>query len=118
MGFGENEIEVTRHLPANLGPVAAIGLRNVAIAQKLVVPEVKQLKGNLSGGEKGLLVTLGTISSKAELFSRTVPDIRLIDGQGLVKLVLEHYEQFDSRYRAAVPLKRVYLPAPPDGEAE
>ncbi len=80
-------------------------------------PEVKQLKGNLSGGEKGLLVTLGTISSKAELFSRTVPDIRLIDGEGLVKLILEHYEQFDSRYRAAVPLKRVYLPAPPDAEA-
>ncbi len=79
-------------------------------------PEVKQLKGNLSGGEKGLLVTLGTISSKAELFSRTVPDIRLIDGQSLVKLVLEHYERFDSRYRATVPLKRVYLPAPPDGE--
>lgn len=75
-------------------------------------PEVKQLKGNLSGGEKGLLVTLGTISSKAELFARTVPDIRLIDGENLVKLILEHYEQFDSRYRAAVPLKRVYLPAP------
>jgi restriction system protein len=75
-------------------------------------PEVKQLKGNLSGGEKGLLVTLGTISSKAELFARTVPDIRLIDGENLVKLILEHYEEFDSRYRAAVPLKRVYLPAP------
>lgn len=79
-------------------------------------PEVKQLKGNLSGGEKGLLVTLGTISPKAELFARTVPDIRLIDGENLVKLILEHYEQFDSRYRAAVPLKRVYLPAPPEGE--
>lgn len=79
-------------------------------------PEVKQLKGNLSGGEKGLLVTLGNVSAKAELFARTVPDIRLIDGENLVKLILEHYEQFDSRYRAAVPLKRVYLPAPPEGE--
>jgi len=74
-------------------------------------PEVKQLKGNLSAGEKGLLVTLGSISSKAELFARTVPDIRLIDGSQLVKLVLEHYEQFDSGYRAAIPLKRVYLPS-------
>lgn len=74
-------------------------------------PEVKQLKGNLSGGEKGLLVTLGTVSPKAELFARTVPDIRLIDGAGLVRLILEHYEQFDSGHRAAVPLKKVYLPA-------
>jgi restriction system protein len=77
-------------------------------------PEVKQLKGNLSGGEKGLLVTLGTISPKAELFARTVPDIRLIDGAALVRLILEHYEQFDSGYRAALPLKRVYLPDLPD----
>jgi restriction system protein len=35
-----------------------------------------------------------------------VPDIRLIDGENLVKLILEHCEQFDGRYRAAVPLKR------------
>lgn len=74
-------------------------------------PEVKQLKGNLSTGEKGLLVTLGTYSSKAELFARTVPDIRLIDGEQLVKLILEHYHAFEAGMRAVIPLKRVYLPA-------
>lgn len=74
-------------------------------------PEVKQLKGNLSAGEEGLLVTLGSISSKAELFPLTVPDVRLIDGSQLVKLVREHHEQIDSGYRADIPLKRVYLPS-------
>jgi restriction system protein len=75
-------------------------------------PEVKQLKDNLSGDEKGLFVTLGTFSAKAVTFARTVPNIRLIDGDELVKLVLEHYVRFDSRYRAAIPLRQVYVPAP------
>lgn len=74
-------------------------------------PDVKQLKGNLSGGEKGLFVTLGTFSNKASVFARTVPDIRLIDGTELVKLILEHYDQFSGSYRAAIPLKQVYVPA-------
>ncbi len=74
-------------------------------------PEVKQLKGNLSGDEKGLFVTLGTFSNKASLFARTVPNIRLVDGPELVKLVLEHYDQFSGSYRAAIPLKKVYIPA-------
>ena len=30
----------------------------------------------------------------------------------LVDLVLEHYEQFDSRYKGLVPLKRVHIPEP------
>ncbi len=77
-------------------------------------PDVKQLKGNLSGGEKGLFVTLGSFSNKAVLFARTVPDIRLIDGTDLVKLILEHYDQFSGTYRAAIPLKQVYVPAVAD----
>jgi restriction system protein len=75
-------------------------------------PTVKQLKGNLTGDEKGLLVTLGSFTGQAMAFARTVPNIRLIDGVQLVDLILEHYEQFDSRYRAAIPLKRVYVPSP------
>ncbi len=81
-------------------------------------PIVKQLKGNLSGEEKGLLVTLGTFSTQAVSFSRTVPNLRLIDGVQLVDLVLEHYEQFDGRYRAAIPLRRVYVPASLAGDTE
>ena len=75
-------------------------------------PDVKQLKGNLSGDEKGLFVTLGTFSAKAMAFVRTVPNVRLIDGDELVKLVFENYVRFDSRYRAAIPLRQVYVPAP------
>lgn len=35
---------------------------------------------------------------------------RLIDGDDLVELILEHYEEFDSRYKGLMPLRRVYVP--------
>jgi restriction system protein len=72
-------------------------------------PEVRQLKGALAAGEKGLLVTLGGFSAKARAFAQTVPDIRLIDGAGLVELIERHYEELESALRAAVPLKRVWV---------
>jgi restriction system protein len=36
----------------------------------------------------------------------------LIDGDELVELILQHYEEFDSRYNRPIPLKRVFVPAP------
>jgi len=115
---GDGGVDIIAHRDA-LGfepPIIKVQVKSTS--GQIGEPDVKQLKGNLSGGEKGLLVTLGTISTKAELFARTVPDIRLIDGEALVKLVLEHYDRFDSRYQATVPLRRVYLPAPPDEDGE
>ena len=37
-------------------------------------------------------------------------NLRLIDGEELVRLLLQHYERFDSRYKGLLPLKRVYVP--------
>jgi restriction system protein len=36
--------------------------------------------------------------------------VRLINGDELVDLVLQHYEQFDSKNKGILPLKRVYIP--------
>lgn len=36
------------------------------------------------------------------------------DDDELVTLILAHYEQFDSRYKALLPMKRVYVPEPLD----
>ena len=38
----------------------------------------------------------------------------LIDGNKVVDLFIEHYESIPSEYKAKVPLKRVYIPVPPD----
>jgi len=45
-------------------------------------------------------------------FARAKANLRLIDGDELVDLILAHYEQFDSRYKALLPLKRVFVPDP------
>lgn len=73
-------------------------------------PEVSALYGKVGTGEHGLLVTLGTFTSQATNFSRSKPNLRLIDGEELIGLVLSHYEQFDSRYKGLIRLKRVYVP--------
>jgi restriction system protein len=73
-------------------------------------PIVSQLFGKVSSNEFGLFVTLGTFTSQARVFARSKHNLRLIDGSELVDLVLAHYEQFDSRYKGLLPLKRVYVP--------
>lgn len=73
-------------------------------------PVVSALYGKVSQGEFGLLVTIGTFTRQARDFARSKSNLRLIDGKELVELVLQHYEQFDSRYKGLLPLKRVYVP--------
>jgi restriction system protein len=73
-------------------------------------PEVSALYGKVGSNEHGLLVTLGTFTSAAVNFARSKTNLRLIDGDELVALILAHYEQFDSRYKGMLPLKRVYVP--------
>lgn len=73
-------------------------------------PVVSALYGKVSNTEFGLLVTLGTFTNQAKNFARSKSNLRLIDGDELVSLVLQHYEQFDSRYKGLVPLRKVYIP--------
>jgi restriction system protein len=75
-------------------------------------PAVSALYGKVSAGEFGLLVTLGTFTAQARNFERNKSNLRLIDGEELVSLIYQHYEQFDSRYKGLLPLKRVYVPQP------
>lgn len=73
-------------------------------------PMVSSLYGKVDQKEYGLLVTLGEFTKQARNFARNKPNLRLIDGEELVTLVLKHYEHFDSRYKGLIPLKRVYIP--------
>jgi restriction system protein len=73
---------------------------------------VQALLGNLGSGEYGLLITVAGFTNQARDFARSKNSIRLIDGSALVELVLEHYEELEPRYKALIPLKRVYIPQP------
>lgn len=73
-------------------------------------PIVSALYGKVGQDEYGLLVTLGTFTNQAKSFARSKSNLRLIDGDELVDLVLLHYEDFDSRYKGLLPLKQVFIP--------
>lgn len=73
-------------------------------------PAVSALYGKIGAGEFGLFVTLGTFTKQAINFAVSKSNLRLIDGDELVDLVLQHYEEFDSRYKGLLPLKKVFIP--------
>ena len=79
-------------------------------------PVVSALYGKVDRGEFGLIVTLGTFTNQAKNFARNKSNLRLVDGEELVKLILNHYEEFDSSYKGLMPLKRVYVPEPVETE--
>jgi restriction system protein len=72
--------------------------------------DVSALYGKLSHGEYGLFVTLGTFSPPSRSFEQGKANLRLIDGDELVDLIFAHYEQFDSRHKGLLPLRRIYVP--------
>lgn len=72
--------------------------------------DVSALYGKLSQGEYGLFITLGTFSPASRSFEQSKGNLRLIDGDEFVALILEHYERFDSQHKGFLPLRRVYVP--------
>lgn len=77
---------------------------------KISDKDVSALYGKVDSGEYGLLVTLGQFTSAAITFANSKSNLRLIDGDELVDLIFNHYDEFDSKYRSILPLKKVYVP--------
>jgi len=75
-------------------------------------PDVSALYGQLSKDEYGLFITLGGFTHQAVSFARSRCNLRLVDGDDFVDLILSHYDLLDVRYRGILPLKRVYVPEP------
>ena len=74
--------------------------------------DVSALYGKLSPTEYGLFITLGTFSTSSRTFEQSKANLRLVDGDELVELILAHYEAFDSKHKGLIPLRRVYVPQP------
>jgi len=72
--------------------------------------EVSQLLGKVADREFSVLVTLGSFSKQAGDLADSKSNLCLIDGDEVVRLVLEHYESLDPRYQGIIPSRRVYVP--------
>ena len=81
-------------------------------------PEVQALSGAVCDKGAGLFVTLASFPKQARDFAYAKGNIRLLDGDALLELLLEHYEDLDDKYRAEIPLKRVYIPEPAEEAGE
>ena len=75
-------------------------------------PKVQEHFGTLAQGEFGLFVALGGFHSNATEWAKSRNNLRLMDGPELVQLILDHYEELHPRYKALLPLTRVYIPQP------
>lgn len=76
-------------------------------------PEVSALMGTVAQDEMGLIVTLGSFSPQARTFAKSKHNLRLLDGQELVDLVLTHYDELSAAYKGIVPLRQIRVPIPP-----
>lgn len=82
-----------------------------------VTPEkVQALYGTVSTGEYGLFVSLGGYSKQSRAFAKSKSNLRIIDGDELIELVLKNYEKLDSKYKAIIPLKNIYIPTQVEGQ--
>lgn len=75
-------------------------------------PDVSSLMGTLAAGEFGLFVSLSDFTPPAKAFSKNKPNLRLLNGNDIVSMILENYDLLDSEYKALIPLKRVFVPQP------
>lgn len=107
---GDGGVDVIAHMDA-LGfqpPIVKIQCKRSTAQHGSA--EVNQLLGTLGEGEFGLFISLGSFSRAAIELERNRPKLRLIDGEGFVSMILEHYGKLSPRYRSIVPLKLIYVP--------
>lgn len=74
-------------------------------------PAVKQLRGVLNPGEKGILISLGGYSSDAKHTEQNDANLILIDSDRFVDLFLSSYDNLCAEMRHRFPLRQVYVVA-------
>lgn len=72
-------------------------------------PDVQRLVGTQAPNELSLFVTLGTYTREAQSIERVRQGLRLLSGEDVVELVLQHYADLESRWQSIFPLTRVLV---------
>ena len=75
-------------------------------------PEMRSFLGALRTGDNGLYVSTGGYTRDALMEAeRSREQVTCLDRDQFIRLMLEHYEALDSEYKAAIPLRRLWVPA-------
>lgn len=79
--------------------------------QQMGSPEIRSFLGGRRPGDNGLYVSTGGFSKEAryEADRANIP-MTLLDADGLVELLIQHYPNLDAESRALLPLIPVYWP--------
>jgi restriction system protein len=73
---------------------------------------MRSFLGTLRAGDSGLYVSTGGFTRDAVTEAEhSHQPITLLDRDGFIRLLLEHYETLETEYKAQVPLRRVWVPA-------
>jgi restriction system protein len=74
-------------------------------------PDLRQFIATLRESESGLYVSTGGFKGDAQLEAeRSREPVALMDADGFVRLLLDHYENLDPEYKAKVPLRKLWMP--------
>lgn len=75
-------------------------------------PEMRAFIATLRECENGLYVSTGGFTRDAKIEARGAREpVTLLDRDGFIRLLLEHYQDLEPEYKAQVPLRRVWVPA-------
>lgn len=74
-------------------------------------PALKQLRGTLNPGEKGILISLGGFFKDAHHTEQNDANLILIDVDRFVELFLQSYVDLSPEIRHRYPLQTVYMVA-------
>ncbi len=81
-----------------------------ALDHELIEAALSHAEFVMREGDYGLFVTLSDYTKNAVKYLENTPIIKGINGIELVDLILKYYELLDAKYRAMIPLKKVYVP--------
>lgn len=72
---------------------------------------VEKLCSRVSPNEYGLFIALSGYNDKVYRYAESQHNLRLIDGYELVDIILEYYDDLDTKYKNIIPLNKVFLPS-------
>lgn len=111
---GDKGVDIIGALsPAGLAEIT-LKVQVKRIRGNVGIREILQLRGTLRGSEHGVFVTLGGFTkqaiAEAESRGEGENEIVLVDGEALVDMILQHYQELSEGYKGLLKLQKRETP--------